>query len=287
MNNSEILIIGANGQVATALRERYPNARATASSELDITDSAAVASFDWSDVKVIINAAAYTNVDGAETAEGRMAAWKVNATGVANLAAAARTHDLTIVHISSEYVFDGTREHLEDEPLSPLSVYGASKAAGDIAAASVNKQYIVRTSWVIGEGKNFVRIMLSLAEKGIRPSVVSDQTGRLTFTSTLVDAIDRLLTSGAARGTYNVSNDGPVVSWADVAARVYELSGKSASDVTPVTTNEYFKDKPEAAKRPLNSTLDLTKIKSAGYSPTDWQHDLEAYIKQEQSSSQS
>lgn len=281
MNDSEILITGANGQLGTALRERYPGARATSSSELDITDAAAVAAFDWSGIKVIINAAAYTNVDGAESAEGRVASWQVNASGVANLAAVARAHDLTLVHISSEYVFDGTHEHTEDEPFSPLSTYGASKAAGDIAAASVDKHYIVRTSWVIGEGKNFVRIMLSLAEKGIKPSVVSDQTGRLTFTSTLVAAIDHLLASNAVHGTYNVSNDGHVASWADIAARVYELAGKSSTDVTPVSTEQYFADKPEAAKRPLNSALDLTKIKSAGYSPTDWQQDLEAYVKQQ------
>lgn len=278
MNDNEILIIGANGQVARALRQKYPNARAISSSELDITDGAAVANFDWTGVKVVINAAAYTNVDGAETAEGRVAAWKVNATGVANLAAAARAHDLTLVHISSEYVFDGTHDHLEDEPLSPMSVYGASKAAGDIAAASADKHYIVRTSWVIGEGKNFVRIMLSLAEKGIKPSVVSDQIGHLTFTNTIVDAIDHLLTSNATHGTYNVSNEGSIASWADIAARVYELSGKSASDITPVTTEEYFKDKPEAAVRPLNSTLNLTKIKSAGFTPTDWRQDLEQYV---------
>lgn len=278
MNDNEILITGANGQLGTALHQQYPGARATSSSELDITDSAAVANFDWSGIKVIINAAAYTNVDGAESPEGRVASWKVNATGTANLAAAARAHSLTLVHISSEYVFDGTREHLEDEPFSPLSAYGANKAAGDLAAASADKHYILRTSWVIGEGKNFVQIMLSLAEKGIKPSVVSDQTGRLTFTSTLVGAIDHLLTSNAAHGTYNVSNDGPIASWADIAAKVYELSGKSAGDITPVTTNEYFKDKPEAATRPLNSALDLTKIKSAGYSPTDWQNDLEQYV---------
>jgi len=287
MNDKEILITGANGQLGTALRLQYPGARATASSELDITDSAAVTSFDWSGIKVIINAAAYTNVDGAESPEGRIDAWKVNAAGVANLAATARAHDLTLVHISSEYVFDGTSEHLESEPLSPLSAYGASKAAGDIAASSADKHYIVRTSWVIGEGKNFVRTMLMLAGKGVKPGVVSDQIGRLTFTSTLVRAIDRLLTSDAAYGTYNVSNNGPVTSWADVAARVYEFSGHASSDVTPITTAEYFADKPNAAQRPLNSTLDLTKINFAGFTPPDWEQELASYIKQEQSNDQS
>jgi dTDP-4-dehydrorhamnose 3,5-epimerase len=182
------------------------------------------------------------------------------------------------VHISSEYVFDGTQSHSEDEPFSPLSVYGASKAAGDIAASSVDKHYIVRTSWVIGDGKNFVRTMLMLAEKGIKPTVVSDQIGRLTFTSTLVDAIDHLLATATTHGTYNVSNDGPIVSWASIAAQVFSLSGHAADDVSPTTTAAYFEDKPAAAKRPLDSALDLTKITSAGYSPTNWQQNLAEYI---------
>jgi dTDP-4-dehydrorhamnose reductase len=106
--------------------------------------------------------------------------------------------------------------HAEDEDFSPLSVYGASKAAGDIAVSLAPKHYILRTSWVIGEGKNFVRTMLELGKKGVAPSVVSDQIGRLTFTKELVKAIDLLLKDNHEYGTYNVSNGGEPASWADI-----------------------------------------------------------------------
>lgn len=282
MDPASFLIIGANGQLGTALRGRYPEARAADSTELDITDLAAVAAYDWSGIKVILNAAAYTNVDGAETSEGRLTAWKVNATGTANLARAATKHDLVLVHISSEYVFDGTQSpHAEDEPLTPIGVYGQTKAAGDIAASLHDKTYILRTSWVIGEGKNFVRTMMGLASKDISPTVVGDQIGRLTFTSTLVDAIDNLLESQARGGIYNVSNDGDPVSWADVTRAIFHELGRDDLTVTDTTTKEYFASKPEAAPRPLQSSLDLTKIKATGLELRDWRDDLNTYVKNE------
>lgn len=285
MDASKFLIVGANGQLGTALREKYPGAAAVDSRELDITSADAVASYDWSNVSVILNAAAYTNVDGAEMPEGRIAAWKVNAAGVANLTRAAIRHNLTLVHVSSEYVFDGTQSpHTEEEPLSPLGVYAQTKAAGDIAAFTHSKTYILRTSWVIGQGKNFVRTMISLAEKNISPSVVGDQIGRLTFTSTLVDAIDHLLSTKAAHGTYNVSNDGEPTSWADVTRSIFTELGRDNLTVTNVTTGEYFKSKPEAAPRPLHSVLDLTKIKATGLTLRDWHDDLTEYIKKEEDS---
>jgi dTDP-4-dehydrorhamnose 3,5-epimerase len=198
MDNSKIFIIGANGQLGTALRKQYPEARSADVSELDITNRQSVENFDWSGIEVILNAAAYTNVDGAETNEGRVAAWNVNASAVANLVKIAQEYNITLVHISSDYVFDGTVEpHTESEPFSPLSVYGASKAAGDLAVSLLEKHYILRTTWVIGEGKNFVRTMLELAKKGVSPTVVADQIGRLTFTDELVRAIDYLLTKKA------------------------------------------------------------------------------------------
>lgn len=279
---STFLIVGANGQLGIALRQRYPEAHAVDSSEFDITDTQAVAGFNWSGVEVILNAAAYTNVDGAETAEGRVAAWNVNAVGTANLARAAREHDMVLVHISSEYAFDGTHSpHSEGESYSPLGVYGQTKAAGDIAALTHNKTYILRTSWVIGEGKNFVRTMMMLAGKDVSPVVVGDQIGRLTFTSTLVDAIDHLLEIQARGGIYNVSNDGDPVSWADVTRAIYKELGRDDLAVTDTTTTEYFASKPEAAPRPLQSTLDLAKIKATGLQLRDWRADLRTYIQNE------
>ncbi len=282
MNNGETIIIGAHGQLGRALQERFPQAAAVARDELDISNPEAVNAYDWSGTKFILNAAAYTNVDGAETPEGRVSAWRANASAVGNLARVALQHDATLVHLSSEYVFDGTRNpHTESEPLSPLSVYGASKAAGDIAASLAPKHYIVRTSWVIGEGKNFVRTMMDLSERNISPTVVADQIGRLTFTETLIDAIAHLLETNAAVGTYNVSNDGEPASWADVTREIFRLLGRDDLNVTGTTTAEYFAGKPGSAPRPLQSTLDLSKIKATGLSLRDWRSDFASYIKKQ------
>lgn len=282
MNDSAIFIVGANGQLGTALRVQYPNARYADIAELDITKRESVDSFDWSGIKVIINAAAYTNVDGAETPEGRVAAWKANALAVAHLTRLALRHNITLVHISSDYVFDGTNEpHTEDEPLSPLSVYGASKAAGDLLVEMLPSYYLLRTTWVIGEGKNFVRTMLGLAEKGISPTVVADQIGRLTFTSELVRAIDHLLTSSAPFGTYNVTNAGPVVSWAEITRQIFTLAGYNELTVTDTTTAEYFTGKEGIAPRPLGSEMSLEKLQATGFESNNWQDDLRMYIEKE------
>ena len=281
MNVSEIFIIGAKGQLGTALQQKYPGAKSADINELDITDQKSVETFDWSGVKVILNVAAYTNVDGAETPEGRIAAWQVNARAVSYLSQVAKKHDATLVHLSTDYVFDGSKSpHSEDEAFSPLSVYGASKAAGDIAASLNPKHYIMRTSWVIGEGKNFVRTMLELGKKGVNPSVVSDQVGRLTFTSTLVEAIGQLLSTSSAYGTYNVSNDGEPASWADITREIFRAAGLQ-STVTDVTTHEYYQGKAGIAPRPLQSSLDLSKLKATGFAPNDWHEDLVSYVKKE------
>lgn len=283
MDDSAIFIVGANGQLGTALRAQYPNAKYADVNELDITDRKSVDAFDWSGVKILINAAAYTNVDGAETAEGRVAAWKVNAEAVKNLTYIVWQHQLeAIVHISTDYVFDGTQtEHDESESFAPLSVYGSSKAAGDLLASQVDKHYILRTSWVIGEGKNFVRTMLELGKNGTAPTVVDDQVGRLTFTSELVRAIDHLLTTKAPFGTYNVTNSGESASWAAITRQIFADVGFELT-VTGTTTAEYYKDKDGIAPRPLNSTLKLDKIQATGFTPHDWKDDLKQYIEKEQ-----
>ncbi|HET9411982.1 MAG TPA: NAD(P)-dependent oxidoreductase [Candidatus Saccharimonadales bacterium] len=280
MNNERVLILGAYGQLGTALVAAFPGAQAADRDTFDIGDPTSLATYDWSKIDVILNAAAYTNVDAAETTEGRRAAWLVNASAVANLAKIATEHNITLVHVSTEYVFDGTQTpHTETEQFSPLSSYGASKAAGDLAAASTPKHYILRTSWVIGKGKNFVATMLGVAAKNISPKVVHDQTGRLTFTATLVEAMQHLLKNNAPFGTYNVSNQGDIVSWADVTREIFTTIGRTDLTVTNISTDEYFKDKPEAARRPLGSAMDLSKIESTGLKLRDWRTDLAAYIK--------
>lgn len=283
MDDSKIFIVGANGQLGTALRNQYPNAKFADIGELDITNKASVDAFDWSGIEIILNAAAYTNVDGAETNEGRVAAWKVNAQALQYLCHQAQKNDITFVHISSDYVFDGTIvPHTEDEPLSPLSVYGASKAAGDLLVQQLEKYYLLRTTWVIGEGKNFVRTMLGLADKDISPTVVADQVGRLTFTSELVRAIDHLLTTKAEYGTYNTTNSGTNKSWADITRDIFALAGRSDLTVTDTTTAEYFAGKEGIAPRPLGSEMDLSKLQATGFDSRDWYDDLQEYIQKEQ-----
>ena len=279
MNSNNIFIVGANGQLGRALRQQYPEARFADIDEMDITDRQSVESFDWSGISIVLNAAAFTNVDGAETPEGRVAAWKVNASAVANLTRVCRTHNMTLVHISSDYVFDGTKEpHFENEDFSPLSVYGASKAAGDLLVEQLDNFYLLRPTWVIGEGKNFVRTMLGLAEKNISPTVVHDQIGRLTFTRELVRIIDHLLSTQAPFGTYNATNDGPLESWADITRRIFELAGRNDLTVTNTTTAEYFAGKDGIAPRPLGSDMSLDKLHSTGFTSHDWTHDLKDYI---------
>ena len=279
MDSSNIFIVGANGQLGRALRRQYPEAQFADIDEMDITDRRSVESFDWSGISIVLNAAAFTNVDGAETPEGRVAAWKVNASAVANLTRVCRSHNMTLVHISSDYVFDGTKEpHSENEDFSPLSVYGASKAAGDLLVEQLDKFYLLRTTWVIGEGKNFVRTMLGLAEKNISPTVVHDQIGRLTFTRELVRIIDHLLSTQAPFGTYNATNDGPLESWADITRRIFELAGRNDLTVTNTTTAEYFAGKDGIAPRPLGSDMSLDKLHSTGFTSRDWTHDLKDYI---------
>ena len=281
MNESRILIIGAYGQLGKALQAKYPKAKAVDRDNFDMTDWDMLSKYDWSKVDMILNAAVFANVDGAETPEGREAAWQVNAVGPSYLSKIATEHDITLVHVSSDYVFDGTKApHKETENYTPLGVYGQSKAAGDIAAAMTPKHYILRTSWLVGDGKNFVRSIVGLAERDIEPSVVGDQFGRLTFTTELVRALDHLLAKQAPFGTYNLSNDGDIVSWADFAREIYKQL-KPKLKVTDTTAAEYFAGK-ISSPRPTQSGLDLTKIKKTGFAPHDWRKDLHDYIEAEQ-----
>ena len=280
------LVLGADGQLGRALRATLGEAahlEYASRADLDLTDPALPAARRWRDYEVIINAAACTGVDAAETTEGRQAAWAVNATGVARLARVATENQLTLVHVSSDYVFDGTttRPYREDDPVSPLGVYAQSKAAGDAAAATAARHYLLRSSWVIGDGGNFVRTMASLAERGIDPQVVGDQVGRPTFATDLAAAIVHLLEQRAPYGTYNVTCGGEPLSWADLARQVFDRTGHDPARITEVGTAEYATGvSGPFAPRPANSVLDLAKITATGFTPQDVESALGEYLDQ-------
>lgn len=276
-----LLILGSSGRLGRLLAEQYPQARHADRSELDLMDRRALENYDWDGIDTIINAAAYTNVNGSETSVGRRSAWQLNAQVPAALARIANEHALTLVHFSSDYVFDGSiTPHTEDEPFAPLGVYGQTKAAGDLAVSVTVKHYLLRTSWLVAGVPNFVTTMVQAARAGQNPKVVTDQIGRLTFGITLIEALDHLLTKHASYGTYHVSNGGPPTSFADIARRIFEICGRNPDDVIGITTAEQQAEDPDAlAPRPLASTFDLTKIESAGFTPPDWQEQLAKYLK--------
>jgi dTDP-4-dehydrorhamnose reductase/dTDP-4-dehydrorhamnose 3,5-epimerase len=250
------VILGADGQLGRALRALLPDALALTRSDLDLTDPAAYDAIAWQDVDTIYNAAAYTAVDAAETPEGRRQAWAVNVTAVATMARIATEHGLTLVNVSSDYVFDGTAEsHTVYEAVSPLGVYGQTKAAGEAVTSTVPRHYIVRTSWVIGDGGNFVSTMQRLARDGVSPTVVDDQHGRLTTAAELASGIVDLVRTGAPFGIHHITGGGPVKTWADIARDVFEAEGRDRSDVTGVSTETYGEGK-ALAPRPRHSALD-------------------------------
>lgn len=287
------MVTGCNGQLGRAIRA-YVDVHHLEGFEFndidtfDFSDPAQYDRFDWSLYGTIINAGAYTAVDKAETPEGRAAAWKANAQGPALLAKVAREHNITLVHVSSDYVFDGIREtHDETEAFAPLGVYGQSKAAGDIAVANAPRHYILRSSWVIGEGHNFVKTMMALSDrvaKGDLPevTVVDDQYGRLTFTSDMADAIFHLLDTDAEYGTYDLTGSGAVRSWADIARDVFDQINGNGDKVRPISTAEYFANaKAPVSPRPTYSALDLGKIEATGLVVPDWEESLKAYVAKE------
>ena len=296
------LVTGCNGQLGHAVRE-LAEARGLAGSfdfcdidGFDFSDPAQYGRYDWSLYGAVINCGAYTAVDRAETPEGRVAAWRANATGPTLLARTCAEHGITLVHVSSDYVFDGTREpHDEAEPLSPLSVYGQSKAAGDLAVGGCPRHYLVRSSWVVGEGRNFARTMAALSDRVADPAdpldrvtVVDDQLGRLTFTRDMAAAILWLLgyrdgdlepSAPAAYGTYDLTNSGPVESWADIARRVFERANGNGDAVVPVSTAEYYASaEGPVAPRPAHSALDLSRLEATGFAPEDWTVRLGEYL---------
>lgn len=282
-----LLVVGAEGQLGKELVRQLSQQHipyiACGRAEIDLAKPQDwLEAYRWSSLAGIINAGAYTAVDRAESSQGRSQAWAVNAKGPAALAALAQQAGIPLVQVSTDYVFDGSlplgHYYTEQDNLAPLSVYGQSKAAGELGVSSLSKHYIVRTSWVIGAGKNFVATMSQLAQKSAEPAVVADQFGRPTFTEDLAAGILHLLKSKAPYGTYHLTNSGDIISWAQLAQAVFTAHGLSPDKVKATSTAAYFAKTTVFAPRPKNSALDLTKIMATGFTPRDHRQALAAYL---------
>ena len=268
------LITGAGGMLAydleTALsgREVLPLSRA----ELDITNLAAVRSA-VEGYDVVINAAAYTGVDDAESNED--AAFAVNATGAGNLALAAAENGAILVQISTDYVFDGTATtpYPEDTPRGPVSAYGRSKAEGERLVLTANgaRSYIVRTAWLYGaHGPNFAKTMLGLAATREQVAVVTDQVGQPTWTLDLARKIVEMIDVSAPYGIYHGTNTGEA-SWFDFAREVFSNAGLDPDRVTPTDSSAFIRPAP----RPAYSVLGHDAWDAADLDPLrDWREAL-------------
>lgn len=267
MQSKNVLITGANGQLGNEMRRLgavSPNNYIyTDVAELDITDAAAVAQFVKENaVNIIVNCAAYTNVDKAESDEPT--AELINATAVANLAAAMKEVDGTLFHVSTDYVFgnEGNTPRTEDMPLNPLGVYGRTKLRGEQAIAETGcKAIIIRTAWLYSEfGNNFLKTMMRLTAEREQLNVVFDQVGTPTYAGDLALAIFSIIEGGlyaGNEGIYHFSNEG-VCSWYDFATEIAMAAGNTACKVLPCHSDEF----PSPVKRPSFSVLDKTKIKN-------------------------
>lgn len=265
MSETRILVTGANGQLGKSLkrtfeRHGYENVVYTDVDTLDITDREAVKKFiDAQGFSHIVNCAAFTNVDKAET--DSIEAAKLNTEAVGLLAEMAAKNGIKIIHISTDYVFagDSGRTYNENDEPYPQTIYGRTKLEGEgILTAFCPNAIIIRTSWLYSEfGNNFVAKMLELAAEGGEIRVISDQIGTPTYAGDLAEVIYKIIRHDIwETGFYHFSNEG-VASWYDFAMAIFRLSGHSDIKVTPIAS----KDFKSPAKRPLFSVLNKEKIK--------------------------
>jgi dTDP-4-dehydrorhamnose reductase len=271
-----ILVTGANGMLGKDLMKVLPGeVRGADIEEFDITDPQSVERLLLTlRPAVVVNAAAYTDVDGCETNPG--AAFMVNGEGVGNLAETCRRIGASLVQVSTDYVFDGTKgaAYLEDDGVAPLSVYGNSKFLGEEKARLSPDHLIVRTQWLYGHGgKNFVQTMLRLGAERDELAVVDDQIGSPTTTLDLSRAIAALI-SGRCRGTYHAVNSGSC-SWCGFARAIFEEAGAKVR-VRAITTEELGRPAP----RPRYSVLDCGKLaRDTGVRLPEWREALKEYLK--------
>ena len=270
-----LLLTGRNGQVGSELQKILQPALATDHAALDLADADAIRRL-VREVKpdLIVNAAAYTAVDRAES-EPELA-MQVNAVAPGVLAEEAKRRGALLIHYSTDYIFDGAKRspYVEDDAPNPLGVYGRSKLEGEARIrASGCRHLIIRTAWVYGRGSNFVRAILRQAEKGAPLRVVNDQLGAPTWAADIARVTAGLLTA-QLEGTFHASAAG-AASWYEVALEILRLAHLEA-EVRPVSTAEYGAKAP----RPRYSVLDNSKLRAAGIAPIDeWRARLAVHLK--------
>lgn len=283
----KILITGANGMLAKSVKKRLEPKNeliCTDVADLDITDEEAVLKFvAQNKPDYIINCAAFTAVDKAETA-GEIVE-RINADGPENLAKAAKANNTVLVHISTDYVFGGDleleKDYKEEDEKAPVTVYGVTKLQGEEQIqANTDQYYIFRTAWLYGDGNNFVRTMLNLGEAKDEISVVADQHGSPTYAEDLANIIGEAIEKKIPYGVYHATNQG-YTTWFDFTKAIFEYTG-TICQVNPVTTEEYIEMMQiTQAKRPKNSQLSKDKLLAQGITVPEWEDALKRYLKAE------
>lgn len=275
-----VLVTGAGGQVGRALARLLPAARLATRDELDITNATAlghVLDGALAGIDTVVHLAAYTDVDGCETDSAR--AYSVNGEGTRLVAEAAAAAGARVIYLSTDYVFDGTKvgEYDEDDEPNPLSVYGATKLIGEDAVLESPDNLVVRTSWVFGEGRNFVRTIVGAGRGRDRLRVVDDQRGRPTPAIDLAAALEFLLRERVS-GIVHVAGDGAACTWAELAELSIAGAGLGAT-VERIDSATYaaLTDK-VVAPRPPDSTLSLERARQLGVPLRDWRPSLSEYL---------
>ena len=286
----KILVTGCNGQLGRAIRKEYA-ASDVEFINTDAVEGEGVVSLDITDVDavlklvraekpdVIINCAAHTNVDKCE--EQWDLAYKINAIGPRNLSIAATEADAKMIHVSTDYVFEGngTRPYTEFDAPNPVSAYGKTKLEGEnFVKEFAKKHFILRTAWLYGDGKNFVKTMLALAENHDELNVVCDQVGTPTSAVELAKMI-HYLEGTENYGTFHATCEGDT-NWADFAEAIFKRAGKNVK-VNHVTSKQYKEMNPASANRPAYSILEDYMIKlTSDFVMADWQDALDVYMKE-------
>lgn len=287
----KILVTGCNGQLGRAIRKEYEQEEAVCFVNTDVAEGDGVTSLDITDIDavmalaraekpdVIINCAAHTNVDKCE--QQWDLAYQINAIGPRNLSIAATELDAKMIHVSTDYVFEGngTKPYTEFDKTNPVSAYGKTKLEGEnFVKEFAKKHFILRTAWLYGDGKNFVKTMLGLSEKHDEVSVVCDQLGSPTSALELAKTI-RFLEQTENYGLFHATCEGDT-NWADFTEEIFRKAGKKTK-VNHVTSREYKEMNPASADRPAYSILDNYMLRLTGtYRMADWHDALDVYLKE-------